>query len=267
MVRGQALQAQRRAADASRARGAIVASVFAALGVAAGAAAAPPFEGSAARDAATPRAVAAAAGGFRLETRDGATFALAGVVAPSAIGLADDAALGALAAATLGRAATLWRRSASRRRDGSLFGHLVVDGVWIQHALVDGGWALAAPGRANDDGAAALLAAEAAARRGRRGLWADRLRGPSVGLRDAAARIGRFVSLRGRGRAVFRADGDPALGLGRGRGDPYLILRGASNADAERFVGRMVTARGWLADRDGPMLEIWSDSQLKETPP
>jgi len=108
---------------------------------------------------------------------------LVGIDAPEHGQAHGDAARRALAAKLAG--GTVRVESAGRDQHGRLLGRLWLDDRDLNAELVAEGWAWAFGGFAEDD---ELLAAEAAARRSRRGLWVDERPIPPRQWREAHPR-------------------------------------------------------------------------------
>lgn len=190
----------------------------------------------------------------------------------------EDDAKRALALLVEGKTVDL--RSSGRELDryGRLLaGAVIVNGAdagWVQEALVRSGQArvYVAPGSAGRpllDRAcyARLLEAERLARDARSGLWASSVYAPrdATQVRDLLSLIGQFAIVEGRvvhatmrGRRVY-------LNFGEDWRRDFTVLshpppkRGsddrAGNLTLEAYQGKRVRVRGWLARRNGPMIE------------
>jgi len=98
----------------------------------------------------------------------GVRIRLVGIDAPELDQPGGPAARAALASKVAGRGVRV--EGDARDKHGRLLGRLWLDGRDLNREMVAEGWAWAFTGFADDD---ELAAAEAAARRARRGLWAD----------------------------------------------------------------------------------------------
>ncbi|MGC2857255.1 thermonuclease family protein [Novispirillum sp. DQ9] len=154
-----------------------------------------------------------------------------------------------------------------RDRHGRLVAHVVrADGLWVQEALVGAGAARVMTFADERAEAAALLAAEDAARRAGRGLWADPATAPlaAADVAAVAAARGRPVLVEGvvAGAAVVR--GRLYLNFGADwRSDVTVSIAAtalktfpAAARAPEHWRGARVRARGWVRSYNGPLLEI-----------
>ena len=152
----------------------------------------------------------------------------------------------------------------------------MVDGesrVWVQEALVSTGLARVYSFADNRACAAELLAQEQDARAKRLGLW----RASVCRIQDAAdaERLGRLIH-------SYQLVEGTVVAVGEGRGRLYLnfaqdwrrdftvsIERKDARAfadagiDLNGLAGKRVRARGWLAWRNGPMIEATHPEQLE----
>lgn len=147
-------------------------------------------------------------------------------------------------------------------------------GATAQAALVAAGLALADPeGLAEPGLARALLAAEAEARRRRRGLWAaSRAQAPQAAAADeVAAEPARFALVDGTIVRVGRTHQFWYANFGHDlRRDftfrvPVAAEGGlaAGGLDLRALAGRRVRVRGWLFEDNGPMIEITTPLALE----
>lgn len=141
-----------------------------------------------------------------------------------------------------------------------------------QLVLLTQGYALASAEIADKDCAAALLAAEAEARRGKKGLWSD----PSVTKNaespdDIQAAAGRFVVVEGRVLSVRQAGTTTYLNFGRNwtRGFAATISKrmvgafeGAGIA-LKSLEGRRIRIRGWVEGTTGPRIDVLRVGQVE----
>ncbi len=190
--------------------------------------------------------------GDRLALEGGREVRLAGVEAPP-----PDAPWGAAARAALERLAARRRvdllyGGASADGAGAALAHVrVVDGPWLQAALVEAGYARVRPRAGERALAADLLRHEARARAARRGLWSDALYG--VRLPDEFGWSDRGLQVvEGRVRRVGRHGGRTYLDFAddyRGRASAEIDARAlgdwrAAGRDPEALRGRLVRVRG-----------------------
>ena len=146
---------------------------------------------------------------------------------------------------------------------------------WVQGHLLEQGLARAYVQAGNRACAKELLQAEAAARRERRGLWAD----AAYRIRPAGARLEltRYVStfqlVEGRIVRVALLRGVIYLNFGRSRRAFAVSLRrpdrgallGAHASDPKALEGKRVRVRGWIERRrHGPIIDL-STAGLLET--
>jgi len=223
--------------------------------------------------------VASVVDGDTLMLDDGRTVRLAGVEAakppqgreeerrwPLAEG-----ATQALSELTLGRAVEL--RAAVADRYGRVLALVRRDdGEWLQDALLRRGLARVHTRPDARERATELLAAEAEARAARRGIW---------GTRVYAVRAADPAGLR-RDRDSFQIVEGRVLHAARVRDQVYLnygedwradftvrvgrdALRSFSRAlvDPLAFTGCVLRVRGWIVERNGPMIEVTHPEQIE----
>jgi micrococcal nuclease len=144
------------------------------------------------------------------------------------------------------------------------------DGPSLAEDLVAAGWAWSAGDGAGP--AASLLAAEASARDEGRGLWglgpgelrADAIASPASGF---ALVLGRVLAVAERGRYVylnFGADWRSDFTVRALKQDMGRLRR--EGLDLRRLAGAQLRVRGWLADVDGPMIELRHRDQIELLP-
>lgn len=233
--------------------------------------AAPPFAGLKPLGAGVVESVV---DGDTVVLRDGRQVRLVGIQAPKlALGRAGfvDWPLAALAqdhmeALALGQAVDLYSAGMAEDRHGRVLAHVVTDsGVWLQGAMLEAGLARMYTFADSRLGAAALRQAEDVARAERRGVWdlpfyavreATALRVPEddhtfvvmQGTVLEAAQAGRTVYLNF--GAVWRTDTTITMPA------KALPLFQGVGLDPLRLAGKRIEARGWLVEKDGPMLRI-----------
>jgi micrococcal nuclease len=217
------------------------------------------------------------AAGGELWLADGGRAVLAGIALPPSVAGAqaaveDLAASGPLSLFRCGRPTDRYGRR--------LVQAVTVDGRWLQGALLSRG--LARVATTPDTGAAArpLLAAEAPARRWRRGLWRDR----ATALRSPG-QMRRFVDsvqvVEGTVASTYR--GRKGLDLRFGQGarpaftvripTPVLVHLAKDPALAPfaeapgGLAGQRLRVRGWIGLARGPLLEITHPEQIELAEP
>lgn len=215
--------------------------------------------------------VAAVDGFGDLVLADGSTVRLAGLAAPGG-NAAELRRTAALREAALGRDVVLARAEEGKDRYGRIAAlvRIADQTATLQAMLLGAGLALARPEPGYLGCMDALLAAEAPARRGGRGLWA----GLPVAARDeasAGARVGQFTILAGR-----------VLSIGNGKQVDYLnfgpVWRQDSTVRLEKPVraaleqagvpleslsGQWLAVRGVVVEAGGPAIDVQWIEQLE----
>lgn len=167
-----------------------------------------------------------------------------------------------------GHALTLYFDANPRDRYGRILAHAVRDdGRWLQRELLENGLARVYTLPDNRALIPELLAAEARGRDAGRGLW---------GLPDFAIRTPETVSPGG-----FAIVEGTVLAQSRGRGPVYLnfgktwktdFTARIEPADRPRFeirgeipdyAGKRIRVRGWVFERDGPMIDLSHPEQIE----
>jgi hypothetical protein len=142
----------------------------------------------------------------------------------------------------------------------------------VQTTLLGQGAALVAATVGDKDCAGALMAAEAAARDGKKGIWADLnvIKNPeSAG--DILAGIGRFMLVEGKVLSVRQAGATTYLNFGRNwtrdfavtipkRATPVFEAAGIMLKSLEN---RKIRVRGWIEARGGPRIEALRVGQIE----
>ncbi len=143
----------------------------------------------------------------------------------------------------------------------------------VQQAMVAQGHARVSGRIGNKACADVLLDAEKAARKARRGLWADPnfapLR-PENPTRIGAAR-GQFALVEGKVLSVRESGATIYLNFGRRWTKDFTvtILKrhrrefAAAGIDPKQLEGRPVRVRGWIEQRDGPVIEADAPEQIE----
>src|SRR5436190_2302539 len=206
---------------------------------------------------------------FRLA--DGREIKLAGIEPASADAARRTAALSAIIA---GRDVALRGDDDAPDRYGRQAAFVFVAGEDnpVQASLLSQGEALAAADIADKDCAAALLAAEAAGREAKKGIWA----GPSAiknaeSTGDILAGNGRFMLVEGRVLSVRQAGATTNLnfGLNWTRDFAVTISRRvlasfeAAGIAPKSLENRRIRVRGFIETRTGPRIELLRVGQLE----
>ncbi|MEJ1160341.1 OB-fold nucleic acid binding domain-containing protein [Prosthecomicrobium sp. N25] len=185
-----------------------------------------------------------------------------------------EASRAALAALAEGRSAEVRPVGAAPDRHGRIVAQVRVGGDWLQERLVARGLARVVPAGREATCARPLFAAEAAARRARRGIWVE----PSLAVRRAddpglAEAAGSYVLVEGRVLSTGRAGGRHYLNFGKDfRSDFTAIIEDKevgrfvkAGFDPARMRGREVRLRGWLTARDGGFLTLSVPEEIEWT--
>jgi endonuclease YncB( thermonuclease family) len=170
----------------------------------------------------------------------------------------------------LGKTVRLGFGGARRDRHGRWLAHLHDEaGLWIQGALLEAGLARVYGFPDNRALIGEMLALERAAREAGRGLWAD----PFFAVLGAADDLPRDVYALVEGRitdtAVVR--GRVYLNFGADWRTDFTITIGPKDAtifaeagmDPLALEGRRVRVRGWIGERNGPMIEATHPEQIE----
>ena len=142
----------------------------------------------------------------------------------------------------------------------------------MQSLLLAQGEALVSAEVTDKDCAAVLAAAEAEARRARRGIWADPAaikNAESPG--DILAGIGRFTVVEGRVLSVRQAGATTYLNFGRNWTRDFAVTISRRVAAALEAAGislkslenRRIRVRGWVEARGGPRIEVLRAGQIE----
>jgi endonuclease YncB( thermonuclease family) len=144
--------------------------------------------------------------------------------------------------------------------------------VSVQAQLLAQGAALASPDVPDKDCAAALLAAEAAARTAKKGTWANQnVIKNAESAADILTGIGRFVLVEGRVLSVRQAGTMTYLNFGRNwtrdfaatisrRMMPAVESNGLTLKSLEN---RRIRVRGWVEAHPGPRIEVVRAGQIE----
>ena len=206
---------------------------------------------------------------FRLA--DGREIKLAGVE-PVSVDAARRTA--ALAAIISGRDVALRGDDDAPDRYGrqAAFVFVVGEDFSVQASLLSQGEAFAAADTADKDCAAALLAAEAAGREAKKGVWA----GPSAiknaeSAGDILAGNGRFMLVEGRVLSVRQAGATTYLNFGRNWTRDFAVTISrrvlasfeAAGIAPKSLENRRIRVRGFIETRTGPRIELLRAGQLE----
>jgi len=201
---------------------------------------------------------------------DGDSVALADGRTLRLIGIDDLAGPDALEKLIDGKSLELRFAETRTDRDGRTLAALYANGRWVERTLVAKGLARVRGTADNRAGLAALLAAEAAARSARRGLWRDR----RYAVRDAAAIAkdgGTWQIVEGTVAHVGSAEGGTYVDLGA-RGTGALSLRldraavalcRAAGLDLRALDGARLRVRGFIDGTRRPVLDVTFPEQIE----
>ena len=203
---------------------------------------------------------------FRMD--DGREVRLAGIETVTANGAA---ALGALVA---GRNVALRGDTDAPDRYGRQPAFVFVDqaAASVQNQLLAQGDALVSGTVADKACAAELAAAEAAARRARRGIWAD-----SAAIKNAEspgdilARIGQFTVVEGKVLSVRQAGATTYINFGRRWTRDFAVTISrrvmpafeAAGISLKSLENKRIRVRGWIEARGGPRIEAAQVGQIE----
>jgi endonuclease YncB( thermonuclease family) len=202
---------------------------------------------------------------FRMD--DGREVRLAGIETVTDGG----AALSALAA---GRSVTLHGETDAPDRYGRQPAFVFVEqaNTSVQSQLLTQGDALVSSTFADKACAAELAAAEAAARRARRGIWAD-----SAAIKNAEspgdilARIGQFTVVEGKVLSVRQAGATTYVNFGRRWTRDFAVTISrrvmpafeAAGISLKSLENKRIRVRGWIEARGGPRIEALRVGQIE----
>jgi len=214
---------------------------------------------------------------------DGRAIRLVGALAPQtetrwarAMGL-EEKVLNALQSRVLGKKVRLRVGERERDRYGRLLTHVYVesggDRIWVQEVLISAGMAMAYSFADNRSCVRRLQKAEAKAREAGAGLWEQGV----FRVRDAAdlesmnALGYSFQIVEGRVRDVADRSGRVYLNFGEDWRTDFTATiapsdRGSfegSKITLTDLEGRFVRVRGWLKQRNGPMIDVSHPEQIE----
>ena len=142
----------------------------------------------------------------------------------------------------------------------------------VQNQLLAQGDALVSGTVADKACAAELAAAEAAARRARRGIWAD-----SAAIKNAEspgdilARIGQFTVVEGKVLSVRQAGATTYVNFGRRWTRDFAVTISkrvmpafeAAGISVKSLENKRIRVRGWIEARGGPRIEALQVGQIE----
>jgi endonuclease YncB( thermonuclease family) len=180
----------------------------------------------------------------------------------------------ALSALIVGRSVTLHGETDAPDRYGRQPAFVFVEqaAAPVQHQLLAQGDALVSGTVADKACAAELSAAEAAARRARRGIWAD-----SAAIKNAEspgdilARIGQFTVVEGKVLSVRQAGATTYLNFGRRWTRDFAVTISrrvmqafeAAGFSLKSLENKRIRVRGWIEARGGPRIEALRVGQIE----
>jgi len=144
--------------------------------------------------------------------------------------------------------------------------------ISVQARLLADGQAIVSAEIADKDCAAALQAAETAARREKKGIWADPLAIKNAeSPDDILAGIGRFAVVEGKVLSVRQAGATTYLNFGRNwtRGFAVTISRRmlpaveAAGIVPKSLENRRIRVRGWVEGSTGPRIDVHRVGQIE----
>lgn len=181
----------------------------------------------------------------------------------------------ALAALVDGQRVTLFAGQSPVDRHGRHLAHLRrADGLWVQGEMLRQGWARVYSFPDNRLVVPDMLALERESRTNGAGIWSHpnyAVRGPD----DLGDLIGRFEIVEGKVVAAEVHKGTGYLNFGKDwRSDFTLVIRKRALAvfkeagiDIAAYAGQRIRARGWLKERNGPMIEVTHPEQIETLAP
>jgi endonuclease YncB( thermonuclease family) len=180
----------------------------------------------------------------------------------------------ALSALIVGRSVTLHGETDAPDRYGRQPAFVFVEqaAAPVQHQLLAQGDALVSGTVADKACASELSAAEAAARRARRGIWAD-----STAIKNAEspgdilARIGQFTVVEGKVLSVRQAGATTYLNFGRRWTRDFAVTISrrvmpafeAAGFSLKSLENKRIRVRGWIEARGGPRIEALRVGQIE----
>jgi len=222
--------------------------------------------------------------GNTMELDSGIVVRLLGAQAPHPAGtragsVAEPLAEGAkaaLAKLVLNHSVRLGLDTEETDRFGHMEAQVFIDapgGAWVEEAMIADGMARAVVPVKNQRCIGELIAAEGAARANGLGIWAD----PYYSVRDAAdpaalaGRTGHYELIEGEVVGTGQARNRLYLDFGRVWKDDVTAtidqkargLFAAAGIDPLSLKGSRIRIRGWVENRDGPLIELDSPEQIE----
>jgi len=165
---------------------------------------------------------------------------------------------------------TLHFGGAREDRHGRILAHLTrPDGLWIQGAMLEAGFARVYTFDDNRSLIAEMLTLEAGARAAKRGIWAlahYRIRTPE----DLAGTTDSFQIVEGRALAVGLSRDRAFVNFGPDYKTDFTIAiakRDFKNFgrgfDPKRYAGQLLRVRGWVESINGPSIDVTHPEQIE----
>ncbi|MEP4378424.1 MAG: thermonuclease family protein [Alphaproteobacteria bacterium] len=182
-----------------------------------------------------------------------------------------DEAKAALKDLVLGKRVYLGYGGRSIDRHDRLLAHLYTDdGVWIQGALLAGGFARVYSFPDNRALVQDMLVHEHASRESARGIWSH----PYYAVLDpiaSARHLDRYALVEGRVKDVAVVRGRTFLNYGSDWRNDFTVSVAPrdwhrfndAGISADDYLGRRIRVRGWLKSRNGPLIDITHPEQIE----
>lgn len=210
---------------------------------------------------------------------DGRQVRLVGIQAPKLpLGRRDfktwplaDEAKQALEKITSGRIVELRYGGGRIDRHGRVLAHLFLEnGVWVQGEMLKAGMARVYTFPDNRETAQEMYAIEHSARQARRGVWSHSfyaVRTPE----ETSEHIGAFQVVEGLVLDAVKVKGAVYLNFGADWRKDFTVMIPSTalrmfvkdGIDPLSFKGKNIRARGWLKERNGPMIEVSHPEQVE----
>lgn len=213
--------------------------------------------------------------GAALKLQDGRRVLLSGVGAPRTNGKGAGAEFAAEAQRALSRLVlnqdVRLGEASKPSKSGWVRAQVMAgDGKWIQGELVSGGYAWVRTFPDRRECSSELLKREAGARAAKKGLWAL----PVYGARkpeEAASGKGRFSFVEGVVTRAADVNGLVFLNFGEDYRTDFTVqirqkaraLFAGANAGLENLEGKRVRVRGFVQERNGPMIDVNVPEQIE----
>lgn len=176
-----------------------------------------------------------------------------------------------LARLVLGKAVRLETGKEPRDRKNRIVAQAYLkDGTWVQESMLRSGYAMVYPifEDSKKGDLEKMLAAEQEARAAKKGIWAH----PDyqvLDAKDALCCVDKFRIVRGAPLDIEARRGNIYLNFGEDwKSDftafiPKRYARSFVKAGIENMVGKTIELRGWIEEKDGPMMELVRPEQVK----